>query len=159
MSFLSERDFSSQTLVSETFTDTVSCLFDVKCRSGRCLGLVSYIFTAEDEVGSFNQMIAQFGRTEDVKDFMKDERARLGMLGNLTKLDVEADETICVIDNGFPEPNQENHINAACTIRDELFVIRIMMSVTTIGDDLKIPTIEKYLRRAVQRVQSLKAVP
>ncbi len=157
--FLTEDDFPDHKVFKKTEVGLMMSLFDFKSRGARCRGLVSYMFDKEGQIQGLEELISQFGDIHQVEAFMHDERQQLSRIGEFVSLNVQFDDAICVITHEYiPEEGKDNLLHVWCTIRDQMFVVRLMIFVRTVGDELQLSVIRDCIEKALKRVQHLKVV-
>lgn len=155
--FLSDDDFPNQTIFSKAEIGLVMSLFDFGSRGARCRGLVSYVFDQGGKIQAIEELIAQFGDIDRATDFMDDERQRLSRIGEFVSLNVVVDDAICVVTHEhIPAEGKENLLRVWCTVRDQLLVVRLMIFIRTVGDDLQLLVINDFIEKALKRIQHLK---
>ncbi len=155
--FLSEDDFPDHKVFQKTEVGLLMSLFDVRSRGGRCRGLVSYMFDKGAQLQGIEELICQFGDMNQVDSFMEDERQHLSRVADPVSIDLTVDDSVCVITHEYiPEEGKENLLHVWCTVRDQLFVIRLMIFVRTAGNELQLPVIKDCIGKALNRIQHLK---
>jgi hypothetical protein len=155
--FLTEDDFPNHTVFSKAEVGLMMSLFDFMSRGARCRGLVSYIFDQGGKIQAIEELIGQFGEIDRAEAFMDDERQRLSRVGEFVSLDVVVDDAICVITHEYiPAEGKDNLLHVWCTVRDQLFVVRLMIFVRTVGEDLELLVIKDCIEKALKRIQYLK---
>lgn len=126
--------------VKPLVTESISCLFDIRARMGRCL-TVQQLRRVNDgsKIFGCDFLVAQFANNDNALKFLEDEKVRFGLLGNTENFAaVHADETTGVVvrDSMF-----EEEVTVLCSARVAHLVFRFSIGLLDIqpgGDALQL---------------------